>query len=115
MTDVQMTVRRPGPRVAVIDISGDVTGDSKSALEAAYSEVGPSVRAVVLNFSGLGYMNSSGIGMLVTLLVRTNRARQRLLAFGLSDHYREIFSLTRLDEAIAVVDDEDAAVSTVAA
>ena len=35
MTDVQMTVRRPGPRVAVIDISGDVTGDSKPALEAA--------------------------------------------------------------------------------
>lgn len=115
MTDVQMTVRRPGPRVAVIDVDGDVTGESRAALEAAYTEIGPSVRAVVLNFSGLGYMNSSGIGMLVTLLVRTNRARQRLLAFGLSDHYREIFSLTRLDEAIAVVDDEDAAVSTVAA
>jgi len=115
MTDVQMTVRRPGPRVAVIDVVGDVTADAKPALEAAYDEVGPSVRAVVLNFDGLGYMNSSGIGMLVTLLVRTNRARQRLLAFGLSDHYREIFSLTRLDEAIAVVDDEDAAVSTVAA
>ena len=104
MTDVQMTVRRPGTCVAVIDIEGDVMADSKAALEAAYEEVGPSVRAVVLNFSGLGYMNSSGIGMLVTLLVGTNRARQRLLAFGLSDHYREIFSLTRLDEAIAVVE-----------
>lgn len=115
MSDVQMTVRRPGPRVAVIDIVGDVTADATPALEGAYEEAGPSVRAVVLNFSGLGYMNSSGIGMLVTLLGRTNRARQRLLAFGLSDHYREIFNLTRLDEAIAVVDDEDAAVSTVAA
>lgn len=115
MTDVAMTVRRPGPRVAVIDIVGDVTADAKAALEAAYDEIGPSARAVVLNFTGLGYMNSSGIGMLVTLLVRTNRNRQRLLAFGLSDHYTEIFSLTRLDEAIAVVDDEDAAVSTVAA
>ena len=45
-------------------------------------------------------MNSSGIGLLVTLLVRANRNRQRMLAYGLSDHYRQIFELTRLDEAI---------------
>jgi anti-sigma B factor antagonist len=57
---------------------------------------------LVLNFSGLEYMNSGGIGMLVTLLVRANRQRQQLLAFGLNDHYRQIFELTRLDEAIGI-------------
>ena len=81
---------------------------------AAYAEA-DGAKSIVLDFSQLDYMNSGGIGLLVTLLVRTQRAGQRLLAVGLSDHYREIFSLTRLDEAIAVVDDEDAAVSTVAA
>ena len=62
---------------------------------------------MVLNFGGLEYMNSGGIGMLVTLLVRANRQHQQLLAYGLSDHYRQIFELTRLDEAIAIFDDED--------
>jgi anti-sigma B factor antagonist len=44
--------------------------------------------------------------MLVTLLVRANRQRQRLLAFGLNEHYRQIFELTRLDEAIHIYDTE---------
>ena len=60
----------------------------------------------MLNFAGLDYMNSGGIGMLVTLLVRANRRSQQLLAFGLSDHYRQIFELTRLDEAISIHDTE---------
>jgi anti-sigma B factor antagonist len=47
-------------------------------------------------------MNSGGIGLLVTLLIRANRhaSPQRLAAVGLSEHYRHIFELTRLNEAI---------------
>jgi anti-anti-sigma regulatory factor len=56
-------------------------------------------------------MNSGGIGMLVTLLVRTQRNGQRLAAVGLSEHYRNIFALTRLDEAITLFDDEAAALA----
>jgi anti-sigma B factor antagonist len=59
-------------------------------------------------------MNSGGIGMLVTFLIRANRRDQKLAAFGLSDHYREIFELTRLDEAIAIYDDEQSALSDAA-
>jgi anti-sigma B factor antagonist len=77
----------------------------------AYTQAGPQARAIILNFNGLEYMNSSGIGLLVTLLIRVNRQKQRLLAFGLSDHYRQIFDLTRLDEAIAIHADEAAAVA----
>ena len=56
-------------------------------------------------------MNSGGIGLLVTLLVRVQRQGQRLLAVGLNDHYREILSLTRLDEAIGIHDDANAALA----
>ena len=65
----------------------------------------------ILNFTGLEYMNSGGIGLLVTLLVRANRAKQKLLAFGLTEHYRQIFELTRLDEAIGIYDTEAEAVA----
>ena len=70
-------------------------------------------QAVLLDFSGLEYMNSGGIGLLVTLLVRANRAKQRLLACGLNDHYRQIFELTRLDEAITIYGDEAEALAAV--
>ena len=58
-------------------------------------------------------MNSGGIGLLVTLLVRAQRGGVRLLASGLSEHYREILALTRLDEAIEIHGDEGAAVAAV--
>ena len=56
-------------------------------------------------------MNSGGIGLLVTLLVRANRRRQQLLAFGLTEHYRQIFELTRLDEAIGIYETEADAIA----
>jgi anti-sigma B factor antagonist len=60
-------------------------------------------------------MNSSGIGLLVTLLVRANRQRQELFAFGLTDHYRQIFELTRLDEAVGIHDTEGDALAAAGA
>ena len=105
-------VRKADGLTSVIDISGDVTAASEPALMSAYEKAArQGARRLVLTFSGLEYMNSGGIGMLVTLLVRANRHRQPLAAYGLSDHYREIFELTRLDEAITIYDDERSALA----
>jgi anti-sigma B factor antagonist len=106
---ITMDVRRVGDGVAVVDIKGEVTAACEPVLMSAYEAAGASTSRLVLNFAGLEYMNSGGIGMLVTLLVRANRQRQQLAAYGLSDHYREIFELTRLDEAILIYDSEESA------
>lgn len=109
-----MEVRRVGDGVAVIDIDGELTGESEAALAEAYARTGAEGgQTVILNFTGLEYMNSSGIGLLVTMLIRAQRQGQKLMAYGLSDHYRQIFGLTRLDEAITLHDDEAAAVAAI--
>jgi anti-sigma B factor antagonist len=111
---VTMDVRRVGETTAVVDIKGEVTSACEPVLMSAYEAAGGSATSrLVLNFAGLEYMNSGGIGMLVTLLVRANRQRQQLAAYGLSDHYREIFELTRLDEAITIYDTEESALDGV--
>lgn len=100
------------PTASVVAIFGDVTGGSEPALmEAFVTAVDGGARTIVLDFAGLEYMNSGGIGLLVTILVRAKRHGQRLLAVGLSDHYREIFSLIRLDEAIGIHDNANAALA----
>jgi anti-sigma B factor antagonist len=97
---------------SVIDIHGEITARSEQQLMDAYARAsGSKTRMIILNFAALDYMNSGGIGLLVTLLVRANRQKQKLSAFGLNEHYRQIFELTRLDEAIAIHDDEQAAVT----
>jgi anti-sigma B factor antagonist len=106
------TVRKPTNQIAVIDISGEVTGAAETPLMNAYEEVSKSnVRTIILNFSDLEYMNSSGIGLLVTLLIRVNRQKQRMFSYGLTEHYQQIFQLTRLNEAIGIYPDEASALN----
>ncbi|MDQ4065130.1 MAG: STAS domain-containing protein [Actinomycetota bacterium] len=96
----------------IIDVKGDVTGASEQALTDAYNEAtAQGAKRIVLNFEGLDYMNSSGIGLLVTMLVRAQRHGQKVCAYGLSDHYRQIFELTRLDDAIAIYGNEEEALA----
>ena len=111
-----MEVRHIDDSSSTIDIVGELTGDSEQALADAHEAAsGRSTKLVMLNFGGLEYMNSTGIGLLVTLLIRAQRQGQRVVAYGLDAHYREIFSLTRLDEAIGIVDSEADAIAHAAA
>jgi len=106
-------VREVTERARVIDIEGDITAQSEDVLMDAYGRAsGEGVKAIVLNFTALDYMNSGGIGLLVTLLVRAQRQHQQVLAYGLSDHYRQIFELTRLDEAVGIHDSEAEALAS---
>ena len=108
---VKMNVRRAGDNASIIDVEGDLTAFAETVLMDAYNQASDGqVRAIILNFEELEYMNSSGIGLLVTLLIRINREKQSLLTYGLSDHYRSIFQITRLDDAIAIHDSEEEAV-----
>lgn len=105
--DVVMNVRKVSNTASIIDIKGEISAFAEDTLMEAYAEAStPATRMIILNFDGLEYMNSSGIGLLVTLLIRANRQKQRLLAFGLSEHYKHIFELTRLNEAIGIYDSE---------
>lgn len=104
---VMMKARRVDPIASIIDIQGEVSAFAEKVLMDVYMEASTSTTGtIILNFSELQYMNSSGIGLLVTLLIRINRENQRLLAFGLSQHYRTIFEITRLSEAIGIYDTE---------
>lgn len=108
---VKMNVRKAGNKAAIIDVEGELAAFAEGVLMDSYNQASADgARVIILNFEGLEYMNSSGIGLLVTLLIRINREKQRLLTYGLSEHYRSIFQITRLDDAIAIYEAEDEAV-----
>ena len=113
---LMVDVRPMAAGAAAISIAGDVTSASEGPLMDAYPRASAAgAPVIVLDFRGLDYMNSGGIGLLVTLLVRVQRQGQRLMAIGLSDHYRQILALTRLDEAIGIYPDEAAAIAAIGA
>jgi anti-sigma B factor antagonist len=112
---VTVSVRMAGNTIGILDIQGEINAFAENALMDAYTNASSNgAKAIVLNFSGLEFMNSSGIGLLVTLLIRAQRQKQRMLAFGLGDHYIQIFELTRLNEAISIYPTEAEALKAVA-
>ena len=115
MSATVIELDQDGP-ASILRIAGDITSASEPDLMAAYALAAANgSSAVILDFSKLEYMNSGGIGLLVTLLVRAQRGGGRLVATGLSEHYRQIFSLTRLDDAIEIYDDDAAAMAAASA
>ena len=114
-TKVAATVRNAGEAASIVDIQGEITSFAEGILMDAYKQAsGDGAKTIILNFVGLEYMNSGGIGLLVTMLIRANRHNQKLLAYGLTEHYQQIFELTRLNEAIRIFPSEAQALAAVA-
>jgi anti-sigma B factor antagonist len=112
--NVTMSTRKARKDASIIDIKGEINAFAENALMEAYTQAtNEGAKAIILNFAGLEYMNSSGIGLLVTLLIRANRQKQRLLAVGLTEHYTQIFELTRLNEAISIFSGEAEALASI--
>lgn len=105
--NVAMNVCRIDPTTSMITIEGEISAFAEQALTEAYTEAStPTTHAIILNCTALEYLNSSGIGLLVTLLIRSKQQQQHLLVYGLSEHYRHIFEITRLNEVLGVYDTE---------
>lgn len=101
---------------AVLELAGDIDGTAEETLLAAYTKAEmQDPPAILLSLGNVGYINSKGIALIVVLLSRARRAGRRLLACGLTDHYREIFEITRLSEFITVCTDQESALAEAAA
>ena len=108
---LEVEVRRE-PGGAVLDLRGEINGFAQEALDAAYAEAEKgNPETILLNFEGVDYINSTGIALIVDLLAKARVSQRRLVAYGLSDHYVEIFEITRLSDFMSVFPDEESAMS----
>lgn len=108
---LEAVVRR-GAGIPIIDLQGDIDASAEGSLNAAYtlaSQDEPA--AVLLNFSAVDYINSTGIALIVGLLAKARRDGCRLLTCGLSEHYVEIFKITRLADFLDIFGDENSALT----
>jgi anti-sigma B factor antagonist len=91
----------------MVDLFGEINSFAEADLNAAYTEaelLNPP--KILLNFVGVQYINSTGIALIVGLLARARKARRELVVYGLSEHYLEIFQITRLVDFMTIYADE---------
>lgn len=102
-------------QIAIIDLDGEIDGFAETELNSAYAtaeERDPS--RIVLNFSQVKYINSTGIALIVALMAKARKEQREIAAFGLSDHYTEIFKITRLADFMHIAQDEPGAIAETA-
>lgn len=88
---------------AVLHLAGDIDRVATDVIEAATTQILEAEPArVVLDFSRAGYINSSGIALIVGLLGKARAAGVSVHARGLSAHYRRIFEITRLSAYMTI-------------
>ena len=96
----------------VLDLRGEINDFAEEPLNAAYAEAeAKDPGAILLNFEGVDYIDSAGIVLIGHLLAKARTSKHRLVAYGLSDHYVEIFDITRLSDFVSVFPDEVSALS----
>jgi anti-sigma B factor antagonist len=99
------------PRISVINLAGRIDSTAQDQLMSAYAAVvGEASEWVVLDFSNVSYMNSSGIALIVNLISRAHRTNRKLAVASLNDHFTHIFEITRLVEYVRLVPDRAAAI-----
>ena len=102
--------------IAVVDLTGDIDAGAEDALSDAYAEAAANgAERILLNFGDVDYINSTGIALIVGILARARRDGRPITACGLTDHYREIFEITRLSDFMQIFPDEASAVGDTSA
>lgn len=91
---------------AVVTLRGEVDGSAKTVLPAAYAEAVAEHEParVLLDFHAVDYINSTGIAVIVGVLARARGERRVVAAAGLTEHYRHIFTITRLVDFVELLD-----------
>jgi anti-anti-sigma factor len=93
---------------SVIVLSGLVNRDAKEGLEEAYKEAEAIDGRILLDFTNVDYINSTGIAVIVGVLAMARSTDREIGAFGLTDHYREVFEITRLSDFMHIYEDATA-------
>ena len=108
-TQLEVSIREEG-EMAIIDLDGEINGFAEAALINAYMDArSTEAKFLALNFNDVEYINSTGIALIVSLLAKARKDNQEVIAFGLTDHFENIFEITRLSDFMQIVPNEAAA------
>jgi anti-anti-sigma factor len=107
-TETKWKVQLEGT-LAVMRFEGDITSLSRDAVLGQYEALPEAVTWIILDLHKVGYLNSSGIALIIQLLMDASRRERKVRAFGLSAHFQKVFSMLGLSSYLAIDADEAAA------
>jgi anti-sigma B factor antagonist len=109
---MQISARR-NDKTTIFDLRGDIDfANSPAVRQSLLHEIRESrVPRVVVNLSGVHYIDSSGVASLVEGLKASRDLGSRFILFGLSTAAREVLQLSRLLKVFEIYDSEEEALA----
>ena len=102
----KVTLDNDGP-LAILRFQGDITSASKDAVLGAYEKLSKNhAQNILLDFSKVAYLNSSGIALVIQMLMEANQSGQKVQIFGLTPHFQKVFTMVGLTKYTALHPDE---------
>lgn len=98
-----------GQPIIVLRFSGDITSSSKAVVLGTYQGLPPEIKRILLDFSKVEYLNSSGIALIIQMLMEAGKAGQSIQIFGLSPHFQKVFTMVGITKYSGLHPDEFAA------
>ncbi len=92
-THVEQIISPAGHPVAVLRFEGDIASTSKDAVLGTYHALPKGTSLVLLDFTKVDYINSSGIALVIQMLIEASNSSQKVYAFGLSAHFTKVFTM----------------------
>jgi anti-sigma B factor antagonist len=113
MSDINISERQAGD-VTILDLEGKVTiGEGSVALRTAIRRLlGEGKNKILLNLAGVSYIDSSGIGELVSSFTAVKKEGGNLKLLKLTQKIQDLLAITKLLTVFDTFDDESAALSS---
>jgi anti-sigma B factor antagonist len=101
-----------GSPVTILAFAGDIASTSKDAIMDAYHGLPASASKVLLDFSGVEYINSSGIAIIIQVLLEASKTGAHTVGiFGLTPHFNKVFTMVGVAKYASMSPDEPTALA----
>ena len=98
-----------GDPITVLRFSGDITSASQAAVLGTYQGLPASTSRILLDFSKVEYLNSSGIALGIQMMIAAGKAGQSIQTFGLTPHFQKVFTMVGITKYTTLHPDEKSA------
>jgi len=111
--DLTTTTRQVGD-IAIVDITGRIVlGEASAALRNLVADLLKNRhKKILFNLAGVSYIDSSGLGQLVSAFITVRKQEGELKLLHLNDKVHDILQITKLYTVFDIADDEAAAVKS---
>jgi anti-anti-sigma factor len=98
-----------GAPITVLRFTGDITSASKTAVLGTYQSIPAATKRILLDFSTVDYLNSSGIALVIQMMIAASKASQTVMTFGLKPHFQKVFTMVGITKYTSLHPDEKSA------